>query len=236
VEFLLQNAYRRGTLLQAEVDLSFSSETWQKLVLVQHNNQTKMVRRHLEICLFSYLAAELRSGDICVFGSESYADYRLQLLSWSECEPLVGEYCQKLGFPEDADGFIDHLKSWLAQTASSVDEGYPNNTSVVINEVGEPVLKRPPSRTNRPSLQALEAIIEERMPERNLIDILRNVDYWTNFTRHFGPFSGSDPKLDRANERYLLTTFTYGCNLGPTQAARLISSRLVYSSRQNLVN
>jgi TnpA family transposase len=101
-----------------------------------------------------------------------------------------------------------------------VDEGYPNNTSVVIDRAGEPVLKRPPSRNNRPSLQALEAIIQERMPERNLIDILRNVDYWTNFTRHFGPFSGSDPKLDRANERYLLTTFAYGCNLGPTQAAR----------------
>lgn len=58
------------------------------------------------------------------------------------------------------------------------------------------------------------------MPERNLIDILRNVDYWTNFTRHFGPLFGSDPKIERATERYLLTTFTYGCNLGPTQAAR----------------
>lgn len=58
------------------------------------------------------------------------------------------------------------------------------------------------------------------MPERNLIDILRNVDYWTNFTRHFGPLSGSDSKLERATERYLLTIFTYGCNLGATQAAR----------------
>ena len=220
VEFLLQNAHRRGEWLPAEVDLYFSSETWQKLVLVQHNNQTKMVRRHFEVCIFSHLAAELKSGDISVIGSESYADYREQLLTWSECQHKVGEYCQNLGFLEDADGFIDQLKSWLTETASSVDEGYPNNTSVVIDEGGEPVLKRPPRRQNRPSLQALEAIIEERMPERNLIDILRNVDYWTNFTRHFGPFSGSDPKLDRANERYLLTTFTYGCNLGPTQAAR----------------
>src|SRR5207253_3962653 len=85
---------------------------------------------------------------------------------------------------------------------------------------GEPVLKRPKSNEVSPSVKALEAAIAERMPERNLIDILRNVDYWTNFTRHFGPLSGSDPKLERATERYLLTTFTYGCNLGPTQAAR----------------
>ena len=69
-------------------------------------------------------------------------------------------------------------------------------------------------------LSECEAINAYKFPERNLIDILRNVDYWTNFTRHFGPMSGSDPKLERATERYLLTSFTYGCNLGPTQAAR----------------
>jgi hypothetical protein len=63
-------------------------------------------------------------------------------------------------------------------------------------------------------------LIEEKMPEQNLIDILKNVDYWTNFTRHFGLLSGSDPKLERPTERYLLTLFTYGCNLGPYQAAR----------------
>lgn len=220
VEFLLQNSHRRGEWLPAEVDLSFSSETWQKLVLTKHKNQTKMVRRHFEVCVFSYLAAELKSGDIYVFGSESFADYREQLLTWAECETQVGTYCQNLGFPLDAEGFINHLKSWLHETASFVDAAYPENTSLVINEAREPVLKRLSRQSLSPSLQALEAIIEERIPERNLIDILRNVDYWTNLTRHFGPFSGSDPKIDRANERYLLTTFTYGCNLGPTQAAR----------------
>jgi hypothetical protein len=58
------------------------------------------------------------------------------------------------------------------------------------------------------------------MAERNLIDILRDVDYWTNFTQDFGPLSGSDLKLDPSTESYLLTTFTYGCYLGGTQAAR----------------
>jgi len=219
-EFMLQNAHRRGEWLQGEVDLSLVSETWQKLVLVPHHNQIKIKRRYFEVCIFSYLAAELKSGDICIVGSESYADYRLQLLSWSECESQVGEYCQNLGFPQDADGLIEHLKVWLSETALRVDLDYPNNTSVVINEAGEPVLKRLSHQSCRSSLKALEAQIQERMPERHLVDLLRNVDYWTNFTRHFGPFSGSDPKLERANERYLLTTFSYGCNLGPTQAAR----------------
>src|SRR3981189_3350663 len=38
--------------------------------------------------------------------------------------------------------------------------------------------------------------------------------------RHCGPPSGSDPKLAQAVQRYLLTVFGYGCNLGPGQTAR----------------
>ncbi len=58
------------------------------------------------------------------------------------------------------------------------------------------------------------------MPTRNLLEILINMEHWTNFTRHFGPLSGTDPKFDRAAERYLQTVFAIGCNLCPTQAAR----------------
>ena len=58
------------------------------------------------------------------------------------------------------------------------------------------------------------------MPERHLLDILKNAEHWARFTRHFGPPSGSDPKLAQAVQRYLFTVFGYGCNLGPNQTAR----------------
>ena len=220
VKFLQLNAHRRTEFLPDTLDLSFASPQWQKLLKVQQGEKNKIVRRHLEVCVFSYLEAELRSADICVIGSEDYADYREQLASWSECQPLVAKYCENLGFADTASGFVAQLKSWLINTASSVDAGYPDNRQIVINVQGEPVLKRPSRIELSPSAQVLSQAVEERFPERNLVDILRNVDYWTNFTRHFGPMSGSDPKLERATERYLLTTFTYGCNLGATQAAR----------------
>lgn len=116
-----------------------------------------------------------------------------------------------------------------------MDAGYPDNRQLVINDLGEPVLKKSVRHDLSPSAKALLEVVEERFPERNLIDILRNVDYWTNFTRHFGPMSGSDPKLERATERYLLTSFTYGCNLGPTQAARHMRG-IVTSKEISFVN
>ena len=58
------------------------------------------------------------------------------------------------------------------------------------------------------------------MPERHLLDILKHAEHWAGYTRHFGPPSGSDPKLAQAIQRYMFTVFGYGCNLGPNQTAR----------------
>lgn len=46
-----------------------------------------------------------------------------------------------------------------------------------------------------------------RMPERHLLDILKHAEHWARYTRHFGPPSGSDPKLAQAAQRYLFTVF-----------------------------
>lgn len=220
INFLLTLEDRRSEWIEAKVELSFASELWQRTVLARKEGSTIYIRRHFEVCVFSYLAAELKSGDICIKGSGTFADYREQLLPWSECESLLVDYCSELGFASTASGFVNNLRSWLEQTAKTVDKGYPNNGLVVINEAGEPVLKRLKSQGQRSSVQALEAAIHQRLPERNLIDILHNVEYWINWTRHFGPLSGSEPKLERPTERYLLTTFAYGCNLGASQGAR----------------
>ncbi len=58
------------------------------------------------------------------------------------------------------------------------------------------------------------------MPERHLLDVLKHVHHWAPYTRHFGPPSGSDPKLKDAARRYLFTVFGFGCNLGASQTAR----------------
>ncbi|MFC4117492.1 hypothetical protein [Nonomuraea zeae] len=47
----------------------------------------KVVRRHFEICVFSCLADELVRGDVAAVGSEAYANWQSQLLSWEDCQP-----------------------------------------------------------------------------------------------------------------------------------------------------
>lgn len=81
LQFLLDHENRKIENLQSELDLSFANEQWRNTVYV--GKDTGLIhRRHLEICIFSCLASELRTGDLCVKGSENYADYRGQLLPW----------------------------------------------------------------------------------------------------------------------------------------------------------
>jgi TnpA family transposase len=204
-----------------DVDLSFASDRWQKLLKDSEGGpKDRINRRQLEICVFSHLAAELKSGDISIAGSESFADYRQHLLTWEECNADLKEFCQQMDLPDTATGFVKDLKTKLTETAARVDQKYPENGDLTISPSGEPVLKKVTAKEIPESAVTLQANITQKMPTRNLLDILVNIEHWTNFTRHFGPLSGSDPKLERAAERYIQTVFAIGCNLGPNQAAR----------------
>ena len=60
----------------------------------------------------------------------------------------------------------------------------------------------------------------EEMPERSVLEALANTAHWVDWTRHFGLPSRMTSGIANLRERYLITTFAYGCGLGATQAAR----------------
>ncbi|QRQ85920.1 Tn3 family transposase [Cupriavidus oxalaticus] len=224
---VLDNESLHREWIAADVDVSFASERWRKLVRRSHDQGAPTNRRYLELCVLSHMVNELRSGDLCVVGSDAFADYRVHLLPWRECERRLPEYCAKLDMPANAQDFVSHLRQWLTDTARTLDASFPDKRQhVTIGQDGEPVLKRTIAREIPASAIALQQALLRRMPTRNLLDVLANIEHWTHFTRHFGPLSGSDPKIRNAAERYLLTIFAMGCNLGPTQAARHMGDRV----------
>ncbi|NHN33221.1 Tn3 family transposase [Paenibacillus agricola] len=220
LSFLLTNETKRVDLLPASISLSFASTQWRRTVTVKTEEGLFLSRRHFEVCVFSQLASELKTGDLFVTGSENYADYREQLLSWEECKPMVADFCAEMKFTPTSEGFVQQLKDLLTQTAEEVDKNYPNNGQVVINEDGEPTLKRSVRKDSIPNVTDLETTIYQHLPDRNIIEILCNVEHWLQWTRYFGPLSGSDPKLENPVERYIILSFGYGCNLGPAQTSK----------------
>lgn len=222
---VVANEGKKSEWIADVVDLSFASERWRKLIERSRGLGHPTNRRMLEVCAFSHLSADLKSGEVCIEGSESFSNYRQKLLPWEDCERELPAYCERIGIPPTADGLVDALKELLTTTATEVDAAFPElREDVMIGAQGEPILKRVTAKEVPPSALALQSAIETRVPHRNLLDVLANIEHWTGFTRHFGPQSGNDPKLRNARERQLLTVFAMGCNLGPSQASRHLSN------------
>lgn len=237
---VLENESRKNEWIADEVNLSFASERWRKLVRRSHSQGPPTNRRYLEVCVFSYLSKELRSGDVCIEGSEAFADDRKQLLPWAECEKHLALYCERAGLESTAEAMCAALKKLLTDTAAEVDRDFPHHSAdVTIGASGEPTVKRITAREIPASAVALQATLSDRVEARNLLDVLANIDHWTGFTRHFGPLSGEDAKLRNARAHYLLTTFALGTGLGVNQAARHLANQisahqLSYANRRHM--
>ncbi|MGH3857260.1 MAG: transposase, partial [Pseudonocardiaceae bacterium] len=203
-------------------DTGFASENWNKAIR-DRRHPGMFVRRHLEACVLTYLAEELRTGDVAVEGAQSYANWADQLISVERCAQLLPAFCAEVGLPDTARGFREALQAKLAAQCAASDAGYPDNSDLVIDEAGRPSLKQ--YRAPRPTetALALEVALRERMPERTLLGVLARTAHWLEWHRRFGPASGSDPKLADSFFRYVITTFCYGTNMGPAQTARHIA-------------
>jgi hypothetical protein len=136
--------------------LAFASGNWRRAV-TDRRRPGMVIRKHFEAMVFTYLAEELRTGDIAVTGAGEYADWRANLLPWEECEPLLEGFCAGAGLPATAAGFTERLRHTHLDAAAGLDAGYEDNADLVIGEDGVPALKR---RRSAGTPQAAERLAE----------------------------------------------------------------------------
>ena len=227
--FVSDRRHLKREWFPAEIDLQFLSQRWRQLVIEHHNGETWLNRRHLEATIFTHVASELKTGDLCVLNSHEYADYRDQLLAWDSCQPHVHAYCAALGLEPTPNGFVQQLQTQLRAAIHTFDTAFPDNDTLFLKTDGSLVLKRL-SKHERPNgLDTIEHQLRQRMPSRQVLDMMCRIHHWLPFTHHFGPVSGIRPKMQDVVARYLLTIFGYGCNLGAKQTAQ--HARLPISAR-----
>jgi TnpA family transposase len=230
LRFLLNHQHKTGEWLTippgSHLDLAWMPDPWYRLVTEppDHNDTPQRLhRRHFEICVFSQLMVDLKSGDLSILGSNHFADYRDQLLSWEEYDRDIAAYGEMIGLPIEGAAFLAQMKLRLTRVAQETDQTFPNNVDLRL-ENGEPILRRPQKAATPSGLRRFEELIAERLEPIHLLDVLRDTEHWLRWTRFFGPISGHDAKLDDPRSRYLTATFCYGCQLGPAQTARSLGN------------
>lgn len=225
--------YRKSTYLKnipkeefKDMDLSWISEKWTKL-LTGHsgklNDNEPLNRRHFEACAFYEIMQDLKSGDLCIKGSDKYSDYRKQLITWEEYNREIDKFGEQIGIPINAEDFVEHFKTLLNDSADDCDKSFPKNQYLRI-EKGEPILTPLKKKEEPKHLNLIKSLIAERMKQVSVLDILYTSQQWYNWTKFFGPLSGLDSKIEDPIERYLTAVFCYGCNLGPSQTANSLDN------------
>jgi TnpA family transposase len=207
----------------AALDLRWIPERWQKMAL-RRDKRTGMSllnRRYFELCVFTQVAQELKSGDLFIAGSEHYADFRDQLISWETYEDQAVEYSGLVGIETDPKKLIAELKVGLETVASATDQSFPDNDQLRI-ENGEPIIRKRPKKSIPAGLEQIESALDEHLPQTNILDVLIDTEKWLTLSRRFKPLSGHQTKLQDHQACFIATLFCYGCNLGPTQTARSI--------------
>jgi TnpA family transposase len=228
IRFLLDHETKTGEWLAMlpgnNPELSWVPEPWWRLVTGLRTREefpSRLNRRYFEMCVFSHLMLELKSGDLCIPGSNHFADYRNQLISWEVYHRDIGRYGEMVGLPPEGATFIEHLQAQLTDAGQAADSAFPDNVHLrIVN--GEPVLRRPEKAVIPAGLRKFEDIVANHLEPIPLLDILHDTEQWLQWSRYFGPVSGHDTKLDDPVSRYLTTVFCYGCQLGPSQTARSV--------------
>ena len=217
----------KGDVTLTQEDLDWVPEKWWKLVTGESGDKdvpTRVNRRQFEVCVCRQLVQELKSADICVPGSDTYSDFREQLLPIEECTKALAEYGELVGLPMERKAFIAHLRKQLVDAAKAVDRDYLGNTYFNIVD-GRPKLAKLVKKPDPAGFEAVESALARKLQalDLSMLDVLGDTMRWLNWGKYFGPLSGHESKLEDAQRRQILTTFAYGTGLGPTQVAKSVS-------------
>ena len=190
------------------------SPEWSKFVY--HNNKVKRIP--FELCVLLVLREKIRCREIWITGSEKFRNPDDDIPA--DFDENRSIYMEKMKLPTDSDVLISKIKNIMHDSLESLNNNIPNNPNVEILKKKNGWIKITPTQP-QPEPKKLGAIKEKIIQNWgyvSLLDILKEVDYHVNFTRHFRSI-GQREILDRKTiqKRLLLSIYGIGTNMGLTR-------------------
>lgn len=205
------------------IELGILTEKWHQKATDKNKGEVveKVHRKYYELGVLSALETDLSCADAYVEGSFYFDDPNKHLISWSQFNEDVESFCKELGFPVTSTLFVELFKNRLKDKAKSVDNNFPSNPYLSI-ENNKPILKKAPTKENPENLDKIREMMMAEMPFKNIVEVIADVENWLNISKFFKPLSGYESKIKDYPSRFTSTSFSYGCNVGPTQGQRCL--------------
>lgn len=224
IKFMIQHSNCKNLTLNINnLDLSFISAAWEKVIFVKSNNQ-EVIKDYFEVCILSEAVNAFRAGDLIVNNGDLFAGYKAHLLSKEECGSKINDYCKLVNIPITGIDAVQQLKEQLLTSAKNLDDNYPNIKGFTIDPEGHPVLSKPKAKTLNKTTNWLKHQIKMRIKDKHVLDVLCSTNHLTGWANHFHHVSGTAGKMSNAIEKYILTVFSSGTSLGPTQTVKHFKS------------
>ena len=214
---------------------------WHDLVHDHAEDKQAFNLRQLEVVAILELVTAIKAGEIFVSGSLSFGRFWDRLPSEAADPATIAAYATARGWGDGADGLVLAVKKTLDQKARFLDTAVGTNDRAYLRrgKHGRPVVTRLRAVVTPETAINLENQMMAHMPERAVLEAISNTEHWAQWGRHFGLPSRLGPQIKDATHRYVLTTFAYGCGLGPTEAARhmggiVSADQLAFADRRHV--
>lgn len=191
---------------------------WKDTIIETDTNGTRRMNRiNYEIAVLQSLRGKLRCKEIWIQGANRYRNPEEDLPQ--DFEEYKDEHFQALKLPLDVEPFISVLIEQMKQKLSLLDEGLlskDNQKVSILSKNSGWIRLSPLEKQDEPiHLSQIKNEIRNKWPNTNLLDVLKEADFFTNFTKHFKTTADREI-LDRetVQRRLILCLFGLGTNTG----------------------
>tara|TARA_R110002050_G_scaffold64779_5_gene140807 strand:+ start:18428 stop:21322 length:2895 start_codon:yes stop_codon:yes gene_type:complete len=188
--------------------------------LVKGMGKGDMDRIDYEIAVLEALRKRLRCKEIWVEGADKYRNP-------DEDVPMDFNmnrkfYYDRLGVENDPLEFTRGLREEMETALKMLNENLPSNKYVRLRQTGVKNIVLSPSDPlmDPPNISALKGEVQSKWPMTSLLDILREADSWSSFTKSFKSVRTSERlSPEQLRKRLLLALYGLGTNMGLNRLA-----------------
>ena len=189
---------------------------WRDLVIEDAPGGGQRINRiNYEICVLQTLRERLRCKEIWVAGADRFRNPDEDLPA-GFADRRAACY-GRLGLPMQASDFVEGLRVELADALRALDHGMPRNPDVRLDpRRRHPIIVSPlDPQPEPPGLAAIKAELGRRWPMTGLLDVVKEADLRTDFTKAFATAATREATdRDDVRRRLLLCLYGLGTNAG----------------------
>jgi hypothetical protein len=221
LNLLIQLQQGNKRKLPNDVSMNFITNLWMNLIDQFEYTQPQAY----ELCVLSVLKDRLNSGDVFVKNSRKFADFNSFLIPKSRWEVEAERLCNALGsfdIVKRIDEMSEELASLLVPLTQLLEEGTFKGEGIRL-ENDELVVPGVVAEELSQSTLFLREQINLRLPKVGLVEMMREVDSWVNYSSEFREGIGRNTEHEALKYAALMGS---ACNISLADLAR--SSDLDY--------